>query len=192
MGNELSARGKSGRQLPMRGKAGRAPGAYMGACCLRPSPPSPDAPCLLFSRAARRRGENEDLRSECLRAPRMEWNRVLESPTAANRRESSILLCEDDVNDDEVGVGEPIVLDSVSPRVCGRSRRTLPVPRPRRIGELLLSVSLHVPPSDDSAGASRRREARSPTLKNVALSILPTSWRRCPRARGILGLRGRN
>ena len=44
----------------------------------------------------------------------MKWIRVLESPTAANRRESEIPHCEDDANDEEVGAGEPIVLDLAS------------------------------------------------------------------------------
>ncbi|KAI5895643.1 uncharacterized protein SCHCODRAFT_02536981 [Schizophyllum commune H4-8] len=104
----------------------------------------------------------------------------------------NIQLREDDVHDEEVGVGEPIVLDSVSPQ--GLRAVSAHVLRAAAASNWRV-VALRLP-SRPVVGRFRRRlqtpRARSPTPENVAPSILPTSRRRCTRARGVLGLRGRN
>ena len=108
------------------------------------------------------------MRSEFLRAPRMKWIRVVESPTAANRRESEIPHCEDDANDEEVGAGEPIVLDSVSPQ----GLRAVSAHVLRAAAASNCRVAALRLPSRPAVGRFRRRlltpRARSVTPENVA------------------------
>ena len=188
MGNEKLPRVRRGRQLPWTGLAGRAPGAYLGACCLRPPSPSRERPGYCSREALQwgrwglgiwlsvRASDEMDLYPhlpDCSKKP-------------ANKQERAILTT-------KVGAGGGYCsrFGRSSGTAGGLGARS-PCRGPRRVDDMLLSAHPHLP---NSAIFRHRLQAPRATFcdRGEHRAFLFLTFRRLTfcRARGILGLRGR-